>query len=1443
MSYYLSNNKKRSATDMAKSDADAKNADAKYAEILAAIAAREKQEALEAQIPGIENRFSSLQVNNKSGKSSGGQSGMRVDTGPSSAPEPYKTKQQKTGVPKDLTSLEKLVKDLQFPAFGTSTETVSAAPSYSSVAAAAAAAGDIEMEGTEPVKAPAPVLPIRQQRKPQEDRFAYRQIPHTLQAPALLQIEGAEDFGSLYRPRDTTKVYSTTAYLNFGRFALPSLAVKIHGPRSGTKTEIGDKASEEDRAANKYMYLDWQPGVKVNINDAATETYQIEDLALHDTKSQDAYEGVANQQILDASADPDKRERLVKISWTGRDGRVHLGKRVSKGNFTQFASEAIRKSINALTSTDTLKATMWFLLPQDTNLLDFAPTANPDGSPVPNMFGYFQTMYNHRTPPYAYLSKNFGQGELDVHEEMAPINIAGNRMLVNYADNQETWLQEQEADPALTDFIYPQAPGFHAYRRQLHYSSKEEFVKVIGTSHVRNHQWDEGEYARLSLGRHKIKVRKPIRITKKELNAKKEFVEMEVDKTTAKKRRMMYGYVTLNQSHEDKMTTPLPIPVDGTVFKVDFEEPGPGRERIRHSKQVQWNAYVKEMTEEEKAKVPGADFLLIMSRPYNGLKIEASDSFDHMRSQIIRLDHIVNAEPCKRVLEAVKELADPDRKDMDNILWPLMFRQESRVTAGVDLTRGPADTDENARIYDEAAKELIDNPPKFATVADEDEDGFTADQIEIFTSDWKKVPNNLKIILGGAGSQKTTTLAWSTVLLMTVDHSVQVLSEQDEASNKFCRLVYRLMKYAQNNYKFGKHLHNNKIIRFLPPSYEIHAMKSELDRVELVNGTLTIGKNDAASWKKRPEFMAMFDNFRCYMEDQMSQDNPDGIEGQQLRAKAFTTDLEKLKENHQRLDAKERVFELPLECSMGYHIERLRESDPGLSAKFEAAEEAVNNFEEGEGDFTDVQTNFTNRAHDLMGAALSQANMVVSTYISAAHPLLRENFKPTIVAHEEASQTKVATAAIGISLRDIQCHIFIGDEYQLLPHSSTKVVDEFNKTTNLSILKWFLLKGVPYRRLTVQFRMHPSIFQFPNESFYDGKVTSAKCTKKDNSKRELFRSVISRRYGRTVPTYDQTSQYFGINVKYGVSAPVPGSTSLQNYASATAVAGTVQDLIGLGAASPSDIVVLCYYAGQRSRTRKLLDDAQIETHTVDKFQGSDKPFVLLDMTSAPAPHVRFDGLMGGEATKKLSAHVVLPERLCVALTRAKDGLLVFGNFDSWNYKIAHGDSSHLEAMVHNMVKRNIVLHDDTRDTNPLLLSRITTKQADDEYRAALKKADSLGWMSTVRNRFSTRPKSALQVGLNEGESEQVAYTGQQFGKALGIVPSILRNEAGARLMRPGSDYLPSKAKEEKKKALAAKPVVREAPTPEWKRGGGRGRGSRGGSLAGSRGGNRGVGGP
>lgn len=337
MSYYSSNNKKRSATDMAKSDADAK-----YAETLAAIAAREKQEALELQIAGTANQFSSLQVNSKSGKSSGGPSGMRVDTGPSSAPEPRKAKHQKTGVPKDLKSLEKLVKDLEFPASGTSAPVVPAATSYSSVAAAAAAAGDIEMEGTEPVKAPAPAVPIRQQRKPQEDRFGYRQIPHTLQVPALVQIEGAEDFGSLYRPHDTTKVFNNTAYVNFGRFALPSLALKIHAPRYETKTETGDKASEEDRAANKYMYLDWQPGFKVNTSDTATETYQIEDLALHDTQSQDAFEGVANQQILDAYANTDKRERLVKISWTGRNGRVHLGKGVSKGNFTQFASAGMR---------------------------------------------------------------------------------------------------------------------------------------------------------------------------------------------------------------------------------------------------------------------------------------------------------------------------------------------------------------------------------------------------------------------------------------------------------------------------------------------------------------------------------------------------------------------------------------------------------------------------------------------------------------------------------------------------------------------------------------------------------------------------------------------------------------------------------------------------------------------------------------------------------------------------------------------------------------------------------------------------------------------------------------------------------------------------------------------------------------------------------------------
>ncbi len=67
------------------------------------------------------------------------------------------------------------------------------------------------------------------------------------------------------------------------------------------------------------------------------------------------------------------------------------------------------------------------------------------------------------------------------------------------------------------------------------------------------------------------------------------------------------------------------------------------------------------------------------------------------------------------------------------------------------------------------------------------------------------------------------------------------------------------------------------------------------------------------------------------------------------------------------------------------------------------------------------------------GSGVEKQDLIATTLINAALPIHREHFKPTIFAHKEASGTKVADAAIGLTWPDIECHIMIGDGNLLPP--------------------------------------------------------------------------------------------------------------------------------------------------------------------------------------------------------------------------------------------------------------------------------------------------------------------------------------------------------------------------------------------------------------------------
>mmetsp|Transcript_11736 Transcript_11736/g.35298 ORF Transcript_11736/g.35298 Transcript_11736/m.35298 type:complete len:246 (+) Transcript_11736:503-1240(+) len=127
------------------------------------------------------------------------------------------------------------------------------------------------------------------------------------------------------------------------------------------------------------------------------------------------------------------------------------------------------------------------------------------------------------------------------------------------------------------------------------------------------------------------------------------------------------------------------------------------------------------------------------------------------------------------------------------------------------------------------------------------------------------------------------------------------------------------------------------------------------------------------------------------------------------------------------------------------------------------------------------------------------------------------------------------------------------------------------------------------------------------------------------------------------------------------NAENPGQASKQNPHEAALVAATARYLIrGPPRYGEGNVTVLATYVAQVGALRRRLEAAglpNVRVSSVDNFQGEENDVILLSL-------VRNDGKgddarrRGGEGT---IGFLSTSNRVCVALTRARNGLFVFGN--------------------------------------------------------------------------------------------------------------------------------------------------------------------------------------
>ncbi|NXM50736.1 ZNFX1 protein, partial [Gymnorhina tibicen] len=259
---------------------------------------------------------------------------------------------------------------------------------------------------------------------------------------------------------------------------------------------------------------------------------------------------------------------------------------------------------------------------------------------------------------------------------------------------------------------------------------------------------------------------------------------------------------------------------------------------------------------------------------------------------------------------------------------------------------------------------------------------------------------------------------------------------------------------------------------------------------------------------------------------------------------------------------------------------------------------------------------------------LNEARIVGMTTTGAAkYRRILQNVRPKIVIVEEAAEVLEAHTITTLS-KDCQHLILIGDHQQLQPSAN---VYDLAKNFNLevSLFERLIKVDFPFVCLKYQHRMRPEIAQLISPHIYQ--------------KLENHPSVLEYENIKGV----STNVFF---VEHEVpEQEIQEGKSHQNPHEAHFVVELCKYFLCQGY-EPSQITILTTYSGQLFCLRKLMPVKIFEgvkVHVVDKYQGEENDIILLSLVRSNK--------------EERPGFLQIPNRICVALSRARKGLYCIGN--------------------------------------------------------------------------------------------------------------------------------------------------------------------------------------
>ncbi|KAJ0777255.1 putative P-loop containing nucleoside triphosphate hydrolase, DNA2/NAM7 helicase, helicase [Helianthus annuus] len=270
----------------------------------------------------------------------------------------------------------------------------------------------------------------------------------------------------------------------------------------------------------------------------------------------------------------------------------------------------------------------------------------------------------------------------------------------------------------------------------------------------------------------------------------------------------------------------------------------------------------------------------------------------------------------------------------------------------------------------------------------------------------------------------------------------------------------------------------------------------------------------------------------------------------------------------------------------------------------------------------------------------NEAEVVFTTVSSSGRKLfsrLTHGFDMVVI--DEAAQASEVGVLPPLALGAARC-VLVGDPQQLPATVISKAAGTL--LYSRSLFERFQQAGCPTMLLSVQYRMHPQIREFPSRYFYQGRLTDS----------ESVAILPDEAYYKD----PMLKPYVFYDITHGRESHRGGSVSYQNIHEAQFCLRLYQHLQrsvkSLGIAKVSVGIITPYKLQLKCIQREFEDVLKSEEgkdlyiNTVDAFQGQERDVIMMSCVRASNHGVGF---------------VADIRRMNVALTRAKRALWVMGN--------------------------------------------------------------------------------------------------------------------------------------------------------------------------------------